>query len=205
MSNKKFIFNDFYYSTKKVDFKKNETLREADISAMVNEKKLRDAYCEIKYDFSDDGMPMMVKISSRFYVKQFYTDYYSVFEGKSVFELYDEYPATFGKGDFHSNNGTVLNFRVTLAELAFQHISKHVGYIYCETQDKILIEIPVTYGIYLNLFKNGVTKNEWILLEEHIFDQVVLAHQMSDKECELEFESLKLDDYDFDTFIFSIS
>lgn len=188
MAKKKFIFNDFYYSTKRVDFNKIKTVNKSDISAIANiDTKNNNAFCEIKYDFAG-YMPMMVKIDSRFYVKQSDTDIYSVYEGKSVFKLDNEYPA-YSVGDFHSNNGTVWNLGVILAELAFQHLSKHVGYIYCETKDKILIEIPATYGVYINLFKENSAKNKWILLEEHFLDRVELVQQMTDEECEQEFDS----------------
>lgn len=185
MAKKKFIFNDFYYSTKRVDFNKIKTVNKSDISAIANiDTKNNNAFCEIKYDISGEEI---IKIYSRFYVKHPDTDDYFVFEGKSIFQLGRDYPA-YSVGDFHSNNGTVWNLGVILAELTFQHLSKHVGYIYCETQDKILIEIPTTCGVYKNLFKENSAKNKWILLEEHFLDWVELAKQITDEECEQEFD-----------------
>lgn len=201
MAKKEFVFNQFYYNTVRVDFEKREVIAESERLVVIAQK---DPFrCQIRYDIAGDEGDggMMIKIDSRFYVKPPYSvDHngkldnerpYSVYDGKSVFQLDNEYPATFDDSDFHSNNGTVWDWGVTLAELTFQHLSKHVGCIYEQTWNVILFEIPSTYGIYLNLFKEGFKKNEWIVLEETFFDEVKLAKLMSKDECERGFENLK--------------
>lgn len=198
MAKKKFVFNDFYYQTRIVDFNERGTVAASDILAIAAKNRTQDkVFCEIKYDVVgyDSGGAIMINIDSRFYIKKSDTDNYSIYEGKSVFHLDNEYPANFVDGkwisDYHSRNGTVWNLGVTVAELAFQHLSKHVGYIYSATGNTILIEIPSTYGIYANLFHKGYQKNEWTILEEIYLDWIKLADLMTKDECESEFEHFR--------------
>lgn len=179
MAKKKFIFNDFYYSTVKVDFEKEGTRAKSDILALMSKRTMYDnVLCEVKYNVVGDE-EMMITIDSRFYVKPSESDNYSIYNGKSVFSLPNEYPMT-PSGDYHSNNGTVWNLGATLSELVLQHLSKHIGYIYCETKNTILIEIPATFGLCQSLFKKGLKKDEWILLEDNFLDWVQLVEQTNE-------------------------
>lgn len=190
MAKKKFIFNDFYYSTEKVDFEKGGTRAKSDMLALMSKRTMSDnVFCEVKYNVVGDE-EMMITIDSRFYVKPSESDNYSIYNGKSVFFLPNEYPMTIisgddhsfsgVSGDYHSNNGTVWNLGATLSELVLQHLSKHIGYIYCETKNTILIEIPATFGLCQNLFKKGLKNDEWILLEDNFFYSVQLVEQTNE-------------------------
>jgi hypothetical protein len=192
MTAKKYVFNDFYYRTNKVDFSKVGTVKKSDIPDIIAKNRMQDkVYCAIKYDVAG-YTAMMFKIYSRFYVKQSDTNDYCVYEGKSVFSLDNEYPSA--NGDFHSNNGTIWSLWITLAELTLQHLSKHVGYVYSESQNTILIEIPSLYGIYCTLykvFKEGNKKVDWVVLEDRFLEWVELVEQLNEDECNEEFELLK--------------